>query len=545
LSCLVGELQLPADVHLGDLAALFVVTEMSAATGASQTATGQRLDAARALFLEDRLPRSRALLRAGLLDWTKLRTLLTGTGDLHPDVTRAVEARLIPEADLALAAPDGAADPLDVRADPAHPGANLPAVTRMTNPALDRALRAAVAAIDAEALTERAARARARRHVHGYPTQDTMARLEIEAAQEAVAAVLNDLDATVAAAKAGGDTRTPDQIRTDTAIGRLTRGTYGTPDTPDRPEVSDAQPAAAPDTPPDTPPGGGTLPVAFAADGVGAGEPQPAPRCATPAPGPGLAVSLTMTLSTWLGLAEDPAVLDRYGAIPAALARQIAREAVRDHPTTTTWRCIITGDDHRSVLAVADPMRTPHHDPPPRLARLVETIHPRCVVPGCPRTARRCDHDHRIPHQDGGPTCSCNLQALCRGHHRLKSVGLITAQPTAEAGPASDVLTWTTASGHSYRYQAPPPVPEPADLHDHQLATAHHHRHRRAQNNPDPDLDLVTDSTRTEARSWRNAAVQQGQGPDTRTRVGGNSNSERKPPQPRPSFVVRNEPPPF
>src|SRR3954452_6149861 len=180
-----------------------------------------------------------------------------------------------------------------------------------------------------------------------------------------------------------------------------------------------------------------------------------------------------MALATWLRLAEEPAVLDRFGASPAALARQIARDAARDHPTTTTWRCITTSDDHHSVLAVADPLRTPHPAPPPRLARLINTIHPRCVVPGCPRTARRCDHDHRIPHQDGGPTCSCNIQPLCRGHHRLKSLGLITAQPTTDStadpaaepatdsGPACDVLTWTTATGRSYTYQAPPPPPPP------------------------------------------------------------------------------------
>jgi hypothetical protein len=214
--------------------------------------------------------------------------------------------------------------------------------------------------------------------------------------------------------------------------------------------------------------------------------------------GPGLAVSLTMTLSTWLGLAEDPAVLDRYGAVPAALARQIAREAARDHPSTTTWRCIVTGDDHRSVLAVADPLRTPHHDPPPRLARLVDTIHPRCVFPGCPRTARRCDHDHRIPYEDGGPTCSCNLQALCRGHHRMKSVGLITAQPHGGGtAAATDTLAWTTLGGRTYRYDAPLPVPEPADPHDQGLASAVHRR---------SDVDDVADIALSDDPSWRSPA---------------------------------------
>ena len=217
-----------------------------------------------------------------------------------------------------------------------------------------------------------------------------------------------------------------------------------------------------------------------------------------------------MTLSTWLGLAEEPAVLDRFGAIPAALARQIAREAARDHPTTTTWRCITTSDDHRSVLAVADPMRTPHHDPPPRLARLVDTIHPRCVFPGCAMTARRCDHDHRIPHEEDGATCSCNIQSLCRSHHRLKSVGLITAHPIADSGPATDTLAWTTASGRSYRYEAPPPVPEPSDPHDRDLATSRHQQRRREERSVIPDGDLTDDIVTPDDRSWI-ASVLRGQ----------------------------------
>jgi hypothetical protein len=54
-----------------------------------------------------------------------------------------------------------------------------------------------------------------------------------------------------------------------------------------------------------------------------------------------------------------------------------------------------------------------------------------CVFPWCTRPARRChpdrpeDHpcdcDHVHPRGQGGPTCSCNLAALCRRHHRLKT----------------------------------------------------------------------------------------------------------------------------
>lgn len=46
---------------------------------------------------------------------------------------------------------------------------------------------------------------------------------------------------------------------------------------------------------------------------------------------------------------------------------------------------------------------------------------PICVFPWCTRAARRCDKDHRVPYDEGGATCDCNLAPLCRRHHRLKT----------------------------------------------------------------------------------------------------------------------------
>ena len=43
------------------------------------------------------------------------------------------------------------------------------------------------------------------------------------------------------------------------------------------------------------------------------------------------------------------------------------------------------------------------------------------MFPWCTRPARSCDNDHVHPHARGGPTCTCNLAALCRRHHRLKT----------------------------------------------------------------------------------------------------------------------------
>jgi hypothetical protein len=247
---------------------------------------------------------------------------------------------------------------------------------------------------------------------------DGMARLEATAGQEDVAAVWNALTDAARVARRHGDPRTLDQIRLDELVRRTTgtglprasatgtigsTGTTGQTGERDRTGESGEWPAV------------GVGPASWTSDRR-------------------LSVSLLMPLSTYLRLTQNPCALDGYGTIPADLARRIVSDSVRDHPETTTWRCVITsgrGDEHRTVLGVTRPLSTPKHDPPERLADLIRTALPRCVVPGCDMPAARCDLDHRIPydHDDpaaGGPTCSCNLQPLCRRDHRLKTTGLIT-----------------------------------------------------------------------------------------------------------------------
>jgi hypothetical protein len=185
-----------------------------------------------------------------------------------------------------------------------------------------------------------------------------------------------------------------------------------------------------------------------------------------------------MPLTTWLGLAQDPGELDGYGPIPAALARQIAADAARDHPRTTTWRCVPLDDRHRTVLGVGvgvgDTIPTPRHDPTPRQRDLVIAADPTCVWPGCGKNALRCDIDHRIPYQDGGPTCPCNLQPLCRRHHRMKGTGLIQSTPAAGPDTAVPVgsLDWATWTGRTYRHSPEPAAEAPLTAHEHHLIRA-------------------------------------------------------------------------
>ncbi len=68
-----------------------------------------------------------------------------------------------------------------------------------------------------------------------------------------------------------------------------------------------------------------------------------------------------------------------------------------------------------------------------------------CAFPFCFRPAEKCDCEHRVPHADDGPTCSCNLTPMCRGHHRAKTTGgwsYVTVEP--------GVHLWHSPLGHEY-----------------------------------------------------------------------------------------------
>jgi hypothetical protein len=178
-----------------------------------------------------------------------------------------------------------------------------------------------------------------------------------------------------------------------------------------------------------------------------------------------LTVSLTLPLSAYLRLSDDPGELDGHGPVAAGLARQIIRDVARSHRhglAGITWRCVVTDDKHGTVLGVGSPLHVSKHDPPPRLADLIRTGEPTWCFPGCRIRARDCDLHHRIPYDPGDPagdrgggaTCSCNVQPLCRTHHRLKTAGMIhvrAMRPDEEPGVVPGTLEFTTSTGPAAR----------------------------------------------------------------------------------------------
>ncbi len=73
---------------------------------------------------------------------------------------------------------------------------------------------------------------------------------------------------------------------------------------------------------------------------------------------------------------------------------------------------------------------------PAGLRRAVIARDRHCVAPGCGRSAKWCDVHHIIPWGDGGETVITNLCLLCRYHHTMAHLELITI-PDLEIRPSA------------------------------------------------------------------------------------------------------------
>jgi hypothetical protein len=406
-----------------------------------------------------RLPQTRALLAAGIIDQDRAKVIANALSVLDAAGALAVENRVTPKA-----------------AD-------------MTTGELRAACERAIKAHDPQAASRRREQAQKDARVECWPeAAGTSAIAGRDLAPAGVIAADKTLDADARWLHAHGMPGSHDQRRAAAFLARLTN----------RPLIALLPAAdAAPATRfPTAPPPGTTIPGS--APGT-ASTPGSAPGTATAAGNAavgttsaatagwagwlGGTVNLTMPASAWLGLSDAPGEAGGPGALDADACRDLA--SVLAGNRATSWCVTIVDRQGRPTAhgcardgpgppGGTDPVAwlttvkiTPietgtcshrresaGYQPSNSLRHVIKVRSPRCGFPGCRRPAVRCDDDHTIPYDKGGRTCECNLHPLCRRHHQAKQApGWRLDQP--EPGK----LIWTLPSGRTFgRTTEPYPV---------------------------------------------------------------------------------------
>jgi hypothetical protein len=189
-------------------------------------------------------------------------------------------------------------------------------------------------------------------------------------------------------------------------------------------------------------------------------------------------VVVTVPALTPLGRSDEPAVLDGFGPIDLGTARELAGRA-------TSWIRVLTHPETGVVLSVG----RERYRPPADLRAAVAIRDGTCRFPGCRRRAARCDTDHALAHEHGGPTSLGNLEKLCLKHHRLKHQAGWTVR--VDSG---GTVRWRSPVGRTYRtepavsWPAPPPLPPSASPPSPSEASAAPPRVVAARNDAYPDV---------------------------------------------------------
>ncbi|MGH8893912.1 MAG: HNH endonuclease signature motif containing protein, partial [Actinomycetes bacterium] len=154
-------------------------------------------------------------------------------------------------------------------------------------------------------------------------------------------------------------------------------------------------------------------------------------------------IGVVVALSTLLGLDDEPGELAGHGPITAEVARRIAAEG--------TWRRLLTDPVTGQLVA----MGSERYEPPQEMRDAVIARDKTCRGPGCRMPADRGDLDHTIE-WPGGPTRPDNLCALCRTHHRIKTLTDTRVESDGTGG-----LWITLPSGRRYHRPAEPLLDHP------------------------------------------------------------------------------------
>ncbi|MFE6647733.1 HNH endonuclease, partial [Nocardioides sp. NPDC057772] len=153
---------------------------------------------------------------------------------------------------------------------------------------------------------------------------------------------------------------------------------------------------------------------------------------------PRIEVKIVMTADTLAHTSDQPAMVEGYGPVPAAWARDALSDA------EVFIRRLFT-DPAGQLVA----MESRSRKAPDGLAEFITTRDGGiCRTAGCDAPIRNIDHIQR--HADGGETIAENLQGLCERCNQAKEALGWQARP----GPDGSITT-ITPTGHTYT--SPPP----------------------------------------------------------------------------------------
>ncbi|WP_020143563.1 HNH endonuclease signature motif containing protein [Terracoccus sp. 273MFTsu3.1] len=345
-----------------------VAQEIACATGVGATEVARRLELATAPR-RHRVLRER--LRAGAVSLQRALRVVVETRALGDDVLPDLEVTVLAPA------PDGSV-----------------ASQRLFATRLQRCVRSA----DSRPAEERRRSSRLRRTAYGRLVEDGMGMFTVVAPAERVVGVLDRVDALARVARAGGDDRSLDQLRSDLLCDLALFGVV---------------PSAA---------------------GAGLGGEQGPTYMGLLSDAAPASVRVVVPFEVAVGMSHAACELPGHGWVTAAHARQIMTA-----PGSVWQRLAVDVDTGRALELSTDCYR-----PTAAMIEHVRAVDGVCRAPGCQVPADRCDVDHLVPWPVGRTHVS-NLDSLSRGCHNGKTAGVWQVERVDDAG-----ISWSSLAGRDY-----------------------------------------------------------------------------------------------
>ncbi|MDP9999855.1 hypothetical protein J2W15_003367 [Pseudarthrobacter sulfonivorans] len=162
-------------------------------------------------------------------------------------------------------------------------------------------------------------------------------------------------------------------------------------------------------------------------------------------PSPTAQVLVTVPVFAFMGLTDEPAVLDGYGPIPPSMARQPVADGAE------SFRRVLTDPRDGAPLEIG----RESYRIPKALRQWLRLRDGKCQFPGCSNPSLDNEADHLNAWAHGGTTGISNLTQLCPKHHRLKH-----ARPWQPTEATKDEPPgWISPTGRHYQSEQPDPEP--------------------------------------------------------------------------------------